>query len=146
MGESQDKVFNTGCPSMDLVYEIMNSSDMIFDPMSKYKGVGKEINTNEGYIVVMQHPVTDEFEYSKDNILKTLKAIDNLNIPTFWFWPNIDAGSDGTSSGIRAYREKHDPNNIFFFKNMDPEDFLVLLKNSMCLVGNSSVGIGNAEC
>ena len=73
MGESQDKVFNTGCPSMDLVYEIMNSSDMIFDPMSKYKGVGKEINTNEGYIVVMQHPVTDEFEYSKDVLFKSVE-------------------------------------------------------------------------
>ena len=31
-----------------------------------------------------------------------------------------------------------------FFKNMEPDDFLRLLCNSSCLVGNSSVGI--REC
>ena len=144
MGESKDKVFNTGCPSMDLVYDVLKSPKNMFDPIKKYGGVGNEIDFEDGYIVVMQHPVTDEFEDSKENILETLKAIDDLNIPTFWFWPNIDAGSDGTSNGIRAYREMNDPGNIFFFKNMDPEDFLLLLKNSKCLVGNSSVGI--REC
>ncbi len=74
----------------------------------------------------------------------TLKAIHELGLPTFWFWPNVDAGADGTSNGIRSYREQHQPNNIHFFKNMKPEDFLRLLCNSKCLVGNSSVGI--REC
>ena len=71
--------------------------------------------------------------------------MDSLDIPTFWFWPNVDAGSDGTSNGIRTYRELHNPKKYFFLqKNMDPEDFLILLKNSKCLIGNSSVGI--REC
>ena len=47
----------------------------------------------------------------------TLRAVDELGIATFWFWPNVDAGSDGTSSGIRQYREKNNPKNIHFFKN-----------------------------
>ena len=34
--------------------------------------------------------------------------------------------------------------NVHFFKNMEGDDFLNLLNNSMCLVGNSSVGI--REC
>jgi UDP-N-acetylglucosamine 2-epimerase/N-acetylmannosamine kinase len=33
---------------------------------------------------------------------------------------------------------------VRFFKNMEPEDFLKLLINSQCLIGNSSVGI--REC
>uniref|UniRef100_UPI003568CFAD UDP-N-acetylglucosamine 2-epimerase n=1 Tax=Seonamhaeicola sp. TaxID=1912245 RepID=UPI003568CFAD len=57
---------------------------------------------------------------------------------------NVDAGSDGTSSGIRTFRELHQPKNIRFFKNMEPNDFLRLLVNSKCLIGNSSVGI--REC
>jgi UDP-N-acetylglucosamine 2-epimerase len=65
-------------------------------------------------------------------------------MPTFWFWPNVDAGSDGTSAGIRRYRELNKPDNIHFFKNMEPNDFLKLLVNSKCLIGNSSVGI--REC
>ena len=56
----------------------------------------------------------------------------------------MDAGSDGTSSGIRSFRERIQPQNIHFFKNMEPDDFLRLLINSKCLIGNSSVGI--REC
>jgi UDP-N-acetylglucosamine 2-epimerase len=65
-------------------------------------------------------------------------------MPTLWFWPNVDAGSDGVSKCIRAYREQHNPSNIHFFKSMEPEDFLKLLLHSRGLIGNSSVGI--REC
>jgi len=67
-----------------------------------------------------------------------------MNMPTLWFWPNVDAGSDGTSNGIRSFREQYKPENIHFFKNMEPTDFLRLLYSSKCLIGNSSVGI--REC
>ena len=71
-------------------------------------------------------------------------AIKDVKLPVLWFWPNVDAGADGTSSGIRAFREKHRPENLHFFKNMEGEDFLRLLVNSKVLIGNSSVGI--REC
>src|SRR5690606_33599824 len=94
--------------------------------------------------VVMQHPVTTEYKEAKAHVLETLNAINKLNYPAFWFWPNVDAGSDGTSNGIRAFRELQQPKKIHFFKNMEPLDFLRLLKNSKALVGNSSAGL--REC
>jgi UDP-N-acetylglucosamine 2-epimerase len=99
-----------------------------------------------GYIVVMQHPVTTEYAQSRKHIEESLIAIGELGIPAFWFWPNVDAGSDGTSKGIRAFREYNSvsASNFHFFKNMESLDFLRLLVNSKCLVGNSSVGI--REC
>ena len=115
-----------------------------FNPIDKYGGVGKKINWQDGYIVVMQHPVTTEYDQARENVYNTLKVVHELGIPAFWFWPNVDSGADGTSNGIRSYREEHQPENIHFFKNMIPEDFLRLLCNSKCLVGNSSVGI--REC
>ena len=141
MGESADFVFNTGCPSIDLAVDI-NSLD--FDPYEKYGGVGQKPNLKGGYIVVMQHPVTNEYGQSRQHIEETLHAIDKIDIPTLWFWPNVDAGADGTSNGIRAFREKRGLRNVHFFKNMEPRDFLKLLKSSLCLIGNSSVGI--REC
>ena len=141
MGENKDMVINTGCPSMDLAREVFLCPELDFDPIIKYGGVGGNINWKNGYIVVMQHPVTTEFKKSKAHIEETLRAVSELNIPTFWFWPNVDAGSDGTSNGIRGYRENNDTSNIHFFKNMEPDDFLRLIINSKCLVGNSSVGI-----
>lgn len=141
MGENPDMVFNTGCPSIDIAKQVSESAKADFDPIAKYGGVGQVGNWQNGYIVVMQHPVTNEYSAAKHDVLETLRAIDALQIPTFWFWPNVDAGADGTSNGIRSYREKHNPKNILFLKNMEPNDFLSLIKNSKCLVGNSSVGI-----
>lgn len=144
MGEDPDYVFNTGCPSIDLAAEIMKSPELDFDPSVKYGGVGAEINSSKDYIVVMQHPVTTEYKSARNDIMKTLEAVHESGIQTYWFWPNVDAGSDGTSNGIRSFRESVNPKNIRFLKNMEPEDFLKLLYSSKCLIGNSSVGI--REC
>jgi len=144
MGEDEAYVFNTGCPSIDIAAQVAAAQELDFDPFKKYGGVGAEFSPSEDYIVVMQHPVTTEYSAAKADVLKTLRVVDDLKIPTFWFWPNVDAGADGTSNGIRSYREKENPKHIRFFKNMEPNDFLKLLLNSKCLVGNSSVGI--REC
>ncbi|QTE23047.1 UDP-N-acetylglucosamine 2-epimerase [Polaribacter cellanae] len=145
MGENPKMIFNTGCPSIDLASEIKNNPKLDFDPIEKYGGVGAETKwKDEGYIVVMQHPVTTEYASARKDVEQTLQAVYELNIPTFWFWPNVDAGSDGTSNGIRTFREIKKPENIHFFKNMEPQDFLKLLINSKCLIGNSSAGI--REC
>lgn len=144
MGEEPNYVFNTGCPSIDIAFEVNKSTQLNFNPIEKYGGVGANIDCKKGYLVVMQHPVTTEYSLAKAQVTTTLQAIDELQIPTFWFWPNVDAGADGTSNGIRTFREKNNPKNIHFFKNMIPEDFLRLLINSKGLIGNSSVGI--REC
>ncbi len=141
MGENPDYVFNTGCPSIDLARKVKENPDIDFDPFDKYGGVGSTFDWKQGYLVVMQHPVTTHYDKAREHITETLEAIYELNIPTFWFWPNPDAGSDGTSGGIRAFREKYNPPNIRFFKNMEPEDFLKLILHAKVLVGNSSVGI-----
>lgn len=141
MGEDEKKVYLTGCPSIDLADEILQNSALDFDPFDKYKGAGKGVDISNGYIVVMQHPVTTEYSQSRQHIEETLDAVSELNIPVLWFWPNVDAGSDGTSKGIREFRELRDTSNFHFFKNMEPNDFLRLIKNSQCLIGNSSVGI-----
>jgi UDP-hydrolysing UDP-N-acetyl-D-glucosamine 2-epimerase len=144
LGENPACVINTGCPSIDLAREITEYPELDFDPIKKYGGVGVKLNWKSGYIVVMQHPVTTEYTESKAHIQETLNAVNQLNYPAFWFWPNVDAGSDGTSNRIRAFRELEQPQNMHFFKNMEPLDFLRLLKNAKALVGNSSVGI--REC
>lgn len=144
MGEDPQKIVVTGCPSIDIADSISGKDKLGFNPYEKYGGVGESPDFSNGYLVVMQHPVTTEFELSKKQIEETIQAIVDLKKPTFWFWPNVDAGTDGTSKGIRDFREKNKVKNIHFYRNMEPDDFLLFLKNSLCLVGNSSVGI--REC
>ena len=143
MGEDPSTVHVTGCPSVDLADRIMHENVDDFDPFERYTGVGARFESND-FIVVMQHPVTTQYEDSLRQIEETLAAIDELALPTFWFWPNVDAGSDKISKGLRQYRETHGAPWLHFFKNLSPEDFLRLLRRCRCLVGNSSVGI--REC
>lgn len=144
MGEDPQTVFVTGCPSIDLAASIMESTDLDFDPVIKYGGVGDTFDLSNGYVVVMQHPVTTEYQEAQRQVTETLHAVHDSGLPAFWFWPNVDAGSDGTSKGIRIFREQNHTANIHFFRNMQPEDFLRLIYNSRAVVGNSSVGI--REC
>lgn len=145
MGEAPEMVFVTGCPSIDLAAEILAEPRLDFDPVDKYGGVGPALDLSGSYLVVLQHPVTTEYHLSRNQAFETLTAIRDSGIPTLWFWPNVDAGSDGTSNAIRTFREVENPSNIRFFKNMKPMDFLRLIYNSRCLLGNSSVGIREAS-
>lgn len=144
MGEHPASVHVTGCPSIDLAAEVLEDPTLDFDPFERYGGVGVNVDLSKGYLVVMQHPVTTEYAEARRHVTETLYAVRDEGMPALWFWPNVDAGSDGTSGGIRAFRELERPENIHFFKNMAPTDFLKLLYNSRCLIGNSSVGI--REC
>lgn len=144
LGEDPEFVFNTGCPSIDIAATVLQNPVLDFDPYSRYGGVGAMPDISRGYIVAMQHPVTTEYEMAKTQVINLLEALYKQNLPVLWFWPNADAGADGTSQGIRAFRENHALPQFHFFKNMQPDDFLKLLYQSKCLVGNSSVGI--REC
>ena len=46
---------------------------------------------------------------------------------------------------MRKIREKDGFKNISFHKNFSPEDYIRLIYNSKCLVGNSSSGIREAS-
>jgi len=144
LGEPEHTVKVTGCPSIDIAAEVADRPALDFDPFEKYGGVGPKADLSDGYLVVMQHPVTTEHEEARAQVEETLHAVTDFDLPVLWFWPNVDAGSDGTSKGIRVFREREGPANLHLFRNMYPEDFLRLLVNSRGIVGNSSVAI--REC
>jgi len=144
MGEHPEHVYTTGCPSIDIAASVLKAPELNFDPFLKYGGVGAPVNLKDGYVVVLQHPVTTEYELSRKHIIETLYGVKDADLATLWFWPNVDAGSDGTSKGIRSFRESERPGNFHFFKNMEASDFLKLLCNSKAIIGNSSVAI--REC
>ncbi len=145
MGEDPASVYDVGCPSIDVAETVAAAPALDFDPFERYGGVGRSFEIgSEPYLVVMQHPNTTEEADALHQMRETIEAVATLNRPTFWFWPNVDAGSDGSSKAIRQFRETGRAEQIYFVKNMTPEDFLRLLKNSACIIGNSSVGI--REC
>ena len=144
LGEEDNRVFLTGCPSIDLVEDINQSGDDQYDPQEDYAGVGAQIDINEDYLVVQYHPVATEYMSEYDRTWELINAVDNLDVQSFWFWPNMDAGTNQVSKAIREYRDQRSPDDVRFYINMHPDDYLTLVSNSACMVGNSSVGI--REC
>ncbi len=144
LGEDPAMIIQTGCPSIDIAAAVTARPDLDFEVFKRYGGVGAPVDLSGGYLVVLQHPVTTEHEAALHQVTETLQAIASLALPTLWFWPNADAGSDGTSKGIRVFREQEHPPYLHLFRNMQPEDFLRLLMGAHAIVGNSSVAI--REC
>lgn len=147
MGEDPKTVFNIGCPSIDLAKSILKKKFNFRKTLLKYKysySGKKKLSEFSNYIILVQHPVTTEYELTKKHIKETIKAVSKSKHNFLWLWPNVDSGSDIISKQLRINREKGKLDNVIFIKNFKPEDFLLLLKNSSCIVGNSSVGIREA--
>ena len=144
MGEDPSRVHVTGCPSIDLAAQVLESPKIDFDMAERYGGVGPSIDIDGGYVTVLQHPVTTEYAHAGRQVMETLAAVSNLGLPALWFWPNVDAGSDQTSKTLRTFREQHRDAPIHFFKHVDSLDFLRIAMGGGCIIGNSSVAI--REC
>lgn len=143
MGEDPCFVFNVGCPEIEYLARVKNNF-RTSNKLINYLGVGETIDIYKPYLIVMQHPVTSEVGKNRKYIEETLSAIYELQIPTIWFWPNVDAGTDEISKGIRSFRENYNPRHVRFIKHLPLEEFIGLLKKTSCLIGNSSSGI--KEC
>ncbi len=137
MGENPSTVFNYGCPAMDvLANEDLSISNEL---MSRYLGVGQPIDWSQPYMVMVQHPVTTSYGNGFHEVSETLNALKSFpNIQKLVMWPNIDAGSDDVSKGIRHFREFNMDEKIYYHKNFSPEDYARVLNNSVCCIGNSS--------
>lgn len=144
LGEEPQRVFDVGCPSIDLAKDIHNHGDKMYDPQHEYDGVGSNVDVTDDYLVIQYHPVPTDYQSQYEKTWEVIEAVDNLSLPVFWFWPNMDAGTDQVSKAIREYRNRRQPDNVKFYINLRPRDYLTVVSNSACLVGNSSVGI--REC
>jgi UDP-hydrolysing UDP-N-acetyl-D-glucosamine 2-epimerase len=142
LGEDPAAVHVVGCPRMDLVAEVTaNGSAEMDAEWLEREGVGGHLTIDEPFLLVSQHPVTTEYGHAEDQIAETLCALRELAMPAIMLWPNVDAGSEDISRGMRKFRERHKLDSIRFYKNFPVETYLRLMKSAACLVGNSSSSI-----
>ena len=135
MGEGSDTVFVTGCPSSDLV---SNCDTKLSTGVINIKGTGIEINPEEPYLLVIFHPQTIDLGSEIEQISELLDSINEIDMPTVWLWPNIDAGHDSVTKCIRKYRDGNKLSKVRFVKNYSPDSYLKILANTACAIGNSS--------
>ena len=143
LGESPDKIFWVGCPALDLAHEV--PAEPTSSVMQRYHGVGNGLDFSKPFILVSQHPVTTEFKDAREQIEQTLQAVLSSGIQAIWLWPNVDSGSDALSKRIREFREENNAAPMHFFRNFSSEDYVNILREASCIVGNSSSGIREAS-
>lgn len=139
MGEEEWRIVNSGCPSIDTLAH--QSLDINCEECIKYisdTGTGNKIDISEPYILITQHSVTFESEQGYEQVMKTLEAVKNFPEQKLVLWPNIDAGNDKVSNGIKAFRESNNELPYRYYKNFPPEIYNILLANAACVLGNSS--------
>lgn len=73
-----------------------------------------------------------------------LAALAKVAMQAILLWPNIDAGADHISKAIRAFRLNHDAAWLRTLTNLTPDDYLKVLANTACAVGNSSSFVRDA--
>jgi len=130
MGESPDKIYIVGCPSVDT---LINCKKMRKEEVEKEFGV----DFSKPVAILIQHPVTTENKRSYSQIKTTIKAIKSLNLQVVIIMPNNDAGYS------KIFREIH-YSKIKAYPNLSAEKYSNLLRYSHLLVGNSSSGIHEA--
>lgn len=143
MGEHPERVHVMGNPSLD-VLRTLDKKIINEEFWSKYGGTGVSIDVTKPFILSIFHPVTTEYGKNYENTKQLLNALDEVGLPVIMLWPNNDAGSDEVTKAMRERKEKGGRSLMHFLRNMQVEDYLRLMANAACVVGNSSSGIMEA--
>ncbi len=130
MGEQDFRVYQTGAPQLDEFSEYNYLEKKLF--LSKFN-----LKTDEPYSLILQHSITEESNFSEEQMLITLSAIEELQMQAVLIFPNNDAGSIGIQSAIESKAN----NKIHVLRNVSREDYANLMFHADFMVGNSSSGI-----
>jgi UDP-hydrolysing UDP-N-acetyl-D-glucosamine 2-epimerase len=125
-------VLVTGCPSIDLAKQVDDT------PLLTLPGIGDRVDLLKPFVLVLQHPVTDEAGEAAEQIRQTEIAIDRTPLPCVWFWPGADSGGEAASKQIRQWRPAR---ATHFVRQVPPDDFIRLMRQCSVFIGNSSAGI-----
>jgi UDP-N-acetylglucosamine 2-epimerase (non-hydrolysing)/GDP/UDP-N,N'-diacetylbacillosamine 2-epimerase (hydrolysing) len=131
LGEDEFRIHVVGAPALDTILS------ETFVPKEE---IGKcfNLDMNKPIVLVVQHPVTTEFDAVERQIRETMDTVVELGEQTVVIYPNADAGGRKIIEIIEQYR---DHEFIRIFKNLRHVDYLSLMKSADVMVGNSSSGI-----
>ena len=136
LGEGPERVFFVGALGLDSV----KNTPLLSRKQLEEKFVVKLKNK---LLMITYHSVTLEREDNLKNLTKILKALANFkNFSLIFTSPNADHDGGKIKDMIEAYVERN--KNAHFFTSLGQNSYLSFLKESECVIGNSSSGIFEA--
>ncbi|MBI1760322.1 MAG: UDP-N-acetylglucosamine 2-epimerase (hydrolyzing) [Acidobacteria bacterium] len=142
MGENPANILAVGCPSSDIARQLDRTLQR--DILHRGGG-GAQIDVTQPFLLILFHPTTTEYGDERQQMEALLAALHELQMQTVLLWPNIDAGADHISKAIRSYRLNQQPTWLRTLTNLTPDDYLKVLANTACAIGNSSSFVRDAS-
>jgi len=137
MGEDPAYVFNTGSLDIEQTAEVDESIDIAC--VNRHGSGMRSIRLSRfsSSSSIQLHQLRQSGAAAV-----TIRAVAETGVPSVFFWPNADAGTDEMAEAIRHYRESSGRglDRFRFITNLQAEEFIALLRRTACLVGNSSAG------
>ena len=131
LGEEKFRIKLVGAPQLDDIKKIKKTS------LSRKFITEKLGIDNQKYILSVYHPVTEEYANIEQYTNSLTAALNTSSLNKVWILPNNDSGSLIVKKKIL----QNSSSNQYLFENLNRENYLLLLKHSECIIGNSSSGI-----
>ncbi len=130
LGEEPFRIFNVGAPQID---------EMVQSRFTELTALEEKLSVNlrDGFILAVMHPVTEEADKAGEQARIFIQALNEVAFPKVVILPNNDAGSNLVKDVI--YNDRY--GEYYVYSNLSRGDYLGLLKNAECIVGNSSSGL-----
>ena len=129
-GEQVERIYNVGAPQLD---EFINGTVTPSEKLNeRYR-----FSFEDKYILLVQHPVTEEHADSGEQMKITLDAINSIDMNTILIAPNSDAGSASLQRAIEKYKSP----KVKVHRNVKREDYAGFMATASVIVGNSSSGL-----
>ncbi len=130
LAEEEFRVFNTGAPQVDEMVKTETLDSKYF--LEKYN-----FDLDQEFFLVVQHPVTEEYDQAEKQINVTFNVLEKYSQKKVIILPNNDAGSLAIQKVIKERRSL----DQIVFANLSRIEYLTLMRKSQLMVGNSSSGL-----
>lgn len=130
MGEEDNRIYVIGSPDIDVM--MSENLPTLNEAKSRY-----DIDFDR-FGIMMYHPVTTEYDTIGQRISTLVDSVIASGLNYVVVYPNNDLGSEVILNEYNRFK-----GNVHFkvFPSLRFEHFLVLLKNTDFIIGNSSAGI-----
>jgi GDP/UDP-N,N'-diacetylbacillosamine 2-epimerase (hydrolysing) len=129
IGENEWRVVTVGSPHLDGILESAAPKDEV----CSYLGIDGDAET----LLVMQHPVTEQWSEAEMQIKETIDAVKRTGLQSVVIYPNNDAGSAYIQEGIMRCEYA----DMRLVRNLPRNIYLGLMQMSSVMIGNSSSGL-----
>ena len=132
LGEAPWRVTVSGAPGLDNLSSI--------DFLSRHQlEVKLNLSLAQPPLLVTYHPVTLEYETTAEQIQNVLTALEQVNLPVVFTYPNADTNGRIIIEAIEQYVQSH--SNSRAVQSLGTQAYFSLMKHAAAMVGNSSSGI-----